>query len=131
MKMNAPLALALLSLTAAAHADWTRIEHGSSDVALYIDKESQQPSGRGSVLMWHLADYAAPQDYYGKPFRSIKGQNEYDCDKGVMRDMLHFWHQDGMGSSHMVQASYKPGHWAAPAEGSAEQTLMRVACGKK
>ena len=78
--------------------------------------------------MWHLVDYAKAQDYDGKPFRSIKGQNEYHCGKGEQRDTLHLWHQGEMGSSHMVQAAYKPGPWIVPAEGSIEHSLMRVAC---
>lgn len=120
--------LAMLTLAGAAHAEWTLVDHASKDVTLYVEKESHKPTGRGSVVMWHLVDYAAVQDYEGKPFRSIKGQDEYDCGKGLRRDMLHFWHQDGMGNSHTVQVTYTPGPWAAPSAGSIEYSLMRAAC---
>ena len=131
MKMNALLALTLLSLAGAARAEWTLVEHPSKDLKLYYDKESHQPSGTGTVLIWHLVDYATPQDLNGKPFSSVKGQSEYDCDKGLRRDMMHLWHQDGMGNSHMVHVTYKPGPWGPATAGSTEQTLMRLACGKK
>ena len=131
MKKTLLPVLAALSLAGPAYAEWTRINHPSGDVTLYVEKESHKPTGRGSFVMWHLVDYATAQDYEGKPFRSIKGQNEYDCAKGLRRDMLHLWHQDAMGNSHMVQAAYKPGPWIAPSEGSIEHSLFRAACADK
>lgn len=131
MKKKILVLIAMAILAGAAHADWIRIEHGETSVSLYIDQDSRLPSGRGSIVMWHLVDYATAQDYEGKPFRSIKGQNEYDCGQGTRRDLLHLWHQEAMGNSHMVQAAYVPGPWTAPAEGSIEHTLLRVACLKK
>lgn len=131
MKMNSLWALALLALTSAAHADWTPVEYASNELKLYIDKDSHQPSGTGTMLLWHLMDYVKPQDLNGKAFSSIKGQGEYDCDKGLRRDMMHLWHQDAMGNSHMVHVTYKPGPWGPVPKSGIEQTLARIACGKK
>ncbi len=130
MKKNL-LLISLALLTTVAHADWTRVEQASSELTLYVDHESRKDTGYGSTLMWYLLDYAALQDYQGKPFHSVKGQDEYDCTKGVRRDLLHFWHQDGMGNSRMMQAEYTPGPWIAPAEGSVHQVLLQIACAKK
>mgnify|MGYP006304648947 CR=1 FL=1 len=123
-------ALALSSLAGVAHAEWSRIDYASKELTLYIDKESHQPSGTGTMLLWHLMDYATPQDINGKAFISIKGQGEYNCEQGIRRDMMHLWHQESMGNSHMAHVTYKPGPWGTPAKGSIEQTLMRIACGK-
>ncbi len=122
------LALAALLMAGAAQADWTRVEHAARDYALYIDKETLRPSGTGTMLLWHLLDYTIAQDYDGKPYLSLKGEIEYDCDKGLKRNQMHLRHQDGMGSSHLVHAAYKPGPWGAPAEGTHETTLMRIVC---
>jgi hypothetical protein len=111
-----------------AHADWVRVEHSAKELHLYIDAETRQDSGHGSIVMWHLVDFNSDQDYNGKPFRSIKGQDEYDCGQGLRRDVFHLWHQDNMGASHMAHAAYKPGPWTTPSQGSVEQTLMRLAC---
>ena len=116
------------SVAAAAHADWTRVEHPSKEYALYIDKETLRPSGTGTVLLWHLLDYTIAQDYDGKAYLSLKGETEYDCEKGVRRTQMHLRHQDGMGSSHLVHAAYKPGPWGPPLAGTHEQTLMRLVC---
>jgi hypothetical protein len=130
MKKKLYLLIALCSVTGWVYADWTRIEHSGKELSLYIDTETRQDSGRGTILMWHLVDFKADQDFNGSPFRSIKGQDEFDCDKGVRRDMFYLWHQDGMGASHMVHAAYKPGPWAPVVNGSVQQTLMRMVCSK-
>lgn len=122
------LMLAAVTFSASAHAEWARVEHSASDFALYIDKETLQPSGTGTMVLWHLQDYTNAQDYDGKPYLSIKGQVEYDCEKGIKRSQMHLRHQDGMGNSHLVHAAYKPGPWGPVVEGSHEQTLMRIVC---
>lgn len=128
MMKNLLLLVMLSSFVGMAHADWVRIDHTAKEINLYIDAETRQDSGRGSIVMWHLVDFNSDQDYSGKPFRSIKGQDEYDCEKGVRRDVFHLWHQDSMGASHMAHAAYKPGPWTIPTQGSVEQTLMRLVC---
>ena len=130
MKKKLYLLLALCCVTGWVHADWSRIEHSSSELSLYVDSETRQDSGRGTIVLWHLVDFNANQDFSGAPYRSIKGQDEYDCEKGMRRDMFHLWHQDNMGASNMVHAAYKPGPWTTPTQGSVEQTLMRLACSK-
>ncbi|MEY4467084.1 MAG: hypothetical protein RIR21_877 [Pseudomonadota bacterium] len=130
MKKKLFCLLALCSVTGWVHADWSRVEHSSKELSLYVDSETRQDSGRGTIVLWHLVDFKSNQDLSGSPYRSIKGQDEYDCEKGVRRDMFHLWHQDSMGASTMVHAAYKPGPWTTPAQGSVEQTLMRLACSK-
>ncbi len=125
------LPLILATAASAAHADWSKLEHASEEFSLYVDRDSRKSSGVGLFQMWHLLDYKTSQEVDGKPFRSLKGQDEYDCDRRVRRDVLHMWHQDGMGNSHNVKSAYKPGPWLAPEPGSAAETLMRVACGDK
>lgn len=125
------LLLSLFCAATAAHADWTRLEHADKTLALYADTDTRKDSGNGTVLIWHLVDYQSAQDFEGKSFRSIKGQNEYDCTKGVSRELMHLWHRDSMGNSQLVQATYVPTAWLPPEAGSITQTLMQVACGKK
>ncbi len=125
--------LALMSLVLfanCAHADWTRTDFASDKVAVYVDRDSLKSAGVGIMQMWHLYDFTSPQDYSGKPYLSYKGQDEYDCERGLRRDMMNLYHKDGMGNSQMVQAEYKPGPWTRPDAGSAQESLLRIACGK-
>ncbi len=129
--MKKTLALLAFALIATqAHADWTRTDFSSDKVAVYYDRDSHKAAGVGIFQMWHLYDFVSAQDYSGKPYLSYKGQDEYDCDRGVRRDIMTLYHKDGMGNSQMVQAEYKPGPWTKPEAGSAQESLLRIACGK-
>lgn len=130
MKKILPL-ITLLSAATVAHADWSRIEQADNSLTLYADMETRKDSGHGTVTLWHLLDYQAPQELEGKSFRSIKGQNEYNCADGVSREMMYLWHRDAMGNSQLVQATYVPTAWLAPEAGSIKQTLMQTVCGTK
>jgi hypothetical protein len=122
------LLLALALNTAAAHAEWTKIDYSSNEVTLYIDRSTAEKSGPRMVLIWHIADYATPQDIQGKPFKSIKFRQDYNCDKGLFRDMLRSWHREGMGNSITVSWTHGPWGWTAPEPGSADEALVRAAC---
>jgi len=125
------LLIALFCAATAAHADWTRLDHADNSLTLYVDMETRKDSGHGSVMLWHLVDYQSKQSYEGKSFYSVKGQNEFNCAQGVSREMMYLWHQDKMGSSHVVQSTYVPTAWLAPEAGSIKQALMRIACSAK
>ena len=127
-KIFATVTLALLATQ--AHADWVRVDHPSDQLAVYIDRDSLKSVGVGIVQMWHLYDYKAAQDLSGQAYMSVKGQDEYECDKGARRDMLSFYHTGGMGNNKMVQAVYKPGPWVKPEAGSVDEALVRIACAK-
>ncbi len=124
------VSLSLALLAAQAQADWTRIDHPSNEVAVYIDRESLKASGVGLVQMWRLYDYGSAQDYSGKPYLSVKGNDEFDCERGLRREMMNLYHKDGMGNSQMVQAEYKPSAWVKPEAGSPHDSVIRIACGK-
>ncbi len=127
-KIFATLSLALLATQ--AHADWARVDVAADQLAVYIDRDSIKTVGVGIVQMWHLYDYKAEQDLDGRPYMSVKGQDEYECDKGAHRHMLSFYHTGGMGNNKMVQAVYQPGPWVNPGAGSVDETLVRIACAK-
>lgn len=125
------LSVVLASAAAGAHADWTKVDHPSKDFSLYIDRDTLKPAGVGIMQMWHMLDYAQAQQIDGKPFRSVKGQDEYDCDRQVRRDILYLWHDGPMGNSHNVKSAYKPGPWIKPEPGSPSEALLAVACPAK
>lgn len=125
------LALLLATVTVTAHAEWTRIEHPSKEFALYVEHDTLEKPGPDSAKLWHLLDYATPQSLDGRAYLSIKARDEYDCSRGMRRDLMHLWHSEKMADGTMLKAAYKPGSWTAPAAGSIEEVLMRVVCSKK
>ncbi|MCM0043934.1 MAG: hypothetical protein NBV65_04815 [Burkholderiaceae bacterium] len=125
------LSVVLVGAAAGAHADWTKVDHPSSEFSLYVDRDTLKSSGVGLMQMWHMLDYPQAQKIDGKPFLSVKGQDEYDCDKRVRRDVLYLWHEGGMGGSHSVKSAYKPGPWIKPEPGSHDESLLAIACPAK
>jgi uncharacterized GH25 family protein len=125
------LSVVLASVAAGAHADWMKVDHPSSEFSLYIDRDTLKTAGVGIMQMWRLVDYAQAQQIDGKPFLSVKGQDEYDCDKQVRRDVLYLWHEGAMGNSHNVKAAYNPGPWTKPEPGSHDESLLAIACPAK
>jgi hypothetical protein len=126
------LSMSLWLLAAGAHAaGWSRIDAPSADVRLYVDQSTAEKSGPGMVQLWHIADYAQPQDRDGKAYRSIKFRNEYDCDKGMVRDLLRSWHKEPMGEGLVVYWNHGPWPWTRPEAGSADETLLRATCTAK
>lgn len=124
------LIASLFVLSSAAHADWSKVETNNSDLTLYVDYESRVDSGHGTMVMWHMTDYAIAQSLGDKKFRSMKGKDEYDCAKDVSRELLYFWHPDPMGNSQMVNAAYVPTAWLKPEAGSLQRELIQIACKK-
>ncbi len=125
------LLTALALNTVAAYAEWKKIDYSSNEVTLYIDRSTAEKSGPNMVLLWHVADYATPQEIQGKAFKSIKFRHEYDCNKGMFRDMLRSWHSEPMGASITVAWTHGPWGWTKPEEGSADEALVRAACSGK
>jgi len=125
------LALLLATLTASAYAEWTRVEHPSKAFVLYVENDTIVAPDANSAKLWHLLDYAEPQSLDGRAFLSIKARDEYDCSRGMRRDLMHLWHVGNMADGTLLKAAYKPASWTAPAAGSVEETLMRMVCSKK
>ncbi len=122
------LALTMTLAAATAHAQWKPVDFADTGVKLYVDPSTAEKSGPRMTLLWHVADYATPQDRDGKAFKSIKFRNEYDCDKGMVRDMLRSWHKEPMGNGIVVYWNHGPWPWTTPEPGSIDETLLRAAC---
>ncbi len=126
------LSMSLSLLAVGAHAaGWSRIDAPSSDVKLFVDQSTAEKSGPGMVQLWHVADFAQPQDRDGKAYKSIKFRNEYDCDKGMVRDLLRSWHKEPMGEGLVVYWNHGPWPWTRPEAGSIDETLLRTTCAAK
>lgn len=126
------LSLSLLLLTGSAHAaGWSRVDSSATDYTLYVDPSTAAKSGPGMVQLWHVADYARPQDRDGKAYKSIKFRNEYDCDKGMVRDLIRSWHREPMGEGIVIYWNHGPWPWTRPETGSIDETLLHATCDAK
>jgi len=122
------LLVTLLGSSVAAHADWERMGSGPAASVLYKSAGTPELTGPDTFKLWHVVDYAADQDYGGKPFRSIKLNYEYDCGKQALREWLRVLHKDGMGGGLTVRWTHGPWPWVKPEAGSVDEALLNSMC---
>lgn len=122
------LLITLMSVALVAHADWEPMGAGPAQSTLYKSAGVPEPTGPDTFKLWHVVDYAADQDYEGKPFRSLKLNYEYDCGKQAIREWLRVLHKDGMGGGLTVYWTHGPWPWVKPDPGSVDEALLRGMC---
>lgn len=125
---KALLAIAFTAVASAAHADWARIDAPFPDLKLYIDHESIKKSSPGRLQVYHIIDYAQPQQKDGKDFRSEMFRYEYDCEKSEYREMGHTWHKGTMAGDKMIYFTEGAWAWTKPESGSVEDVLLKASC---
>ena len=126
--MKRMLPLVLLICASVAHADWTRLGSSAKDPALYVDAAGVEKTGPDTFKAWHVVDYAADQDYEGKPFRSMKLNYEYDCGRRMLREWLRVLHRDAMGGGLTVYWTHGPWPLVKPEAGSVDDALLAAMC---
>lgn len=126
--MKRLLLLCLLLCATVAHAGWVRLDSPMKDPVLYKDDGSIEKNGPDTFKAWHVVDYAADQDYEGKPFRSMKLNYEYDCGRQMIREWLRVLHKDAMGNGLTVYWTHGPWPLTKPEAGSVDAALLAAMC---
>jgi len=88
------------------------------------------------VKMWSLYDYKAKQvsKSTGKPFQSVKGQNEYDCKNVKERRLYYAHHSARLGGGDVVfsTADLAPSdQWDPISPRTTAEQLWKIACGRQ
>ncbi len=122
------ISAALLVSAASAHAEWQRIDASFADVTLFVDHESVKQVTERRVQLYHILDYKSLQQRDGREFRSEMFRYEYDCEKGMFREMGHTWHKGQMAGDKMVYFSEGSWYWTRPDAGSVEAALLASTC---
>lgn len=127
------LAALILTLTSTyVQADWVRITT-SQDAKLntYADPDTLLTLGTRVQLMT-LTDYQDAQVITGsQKFKSVKMQDEFNCDDGSGRHMNLNAMTDNMGKGTSVAVETKPAPLRAIRAASADGEMLRFACTRK
>ena len=129
------LTILLLATSGSALAKWVQVG-GNDDIATYVDPTTIRKSGN-KVKMWTLMDYSTQQqhkisDQTGKPYRSGKIQEEYDCKEEQSRMLYFSCHSENMGAGDVVcESSDATKNWIPVPPGSLEDTILKFACKKR
>jgi hypothetical protein len=126
--MKLLMTIALLAATLPATAEnWVRYAQ-SADLSRYYDKERVLLMS-GTAFIWDLHDLRAETaGIDGKPHRSVTYATEVNCRKELMRVLSYQQMAGGMGAGPMVAEQSLVGEWKSPAQQSAEERLMAIAC---
>jgi len=121
--MKKILALALLSLTLTAHADWQLFQQ-MEDGTWYVDPSTR--SGDKQVRMWILFDHREPVGAFG--VRSAKTLIETDCKEGWLREISLVVFNDQMAKGSILR-NVSPGTMKIyPQPGSAYEKIAQSLC---
>ena len=115
-----------------AAAKWVKIDSSAnrSGLDIYADPVTILRSGN-VVRMWDVRDFKTMQIVQGARFLSFKTQHEYDCKGARMRNLSVTSFSGNMGEGAVVRAASVPLAWESVAGNSAQQALLKFACGKK
>jgi len=83
------------------------------------------------VKMEVLFDFKTIQTQAGILYLSAKTRMEYDCAEQRFRGLAVMYFSGNMGSGNLLDRSSGKGKWLPVSPSSIDQTLWKVACGKK
>jgi hypothetical protein len=113
------------------YAEWLLVSgDDAAGLAVYIDTATIRQNGN-LAKMWQLYDYKTVQKVAGDALLSFKRFNEYDCKEERTRMLGYTWFSGNMGSGQVVYSTTEVQQWEPVVSRSINQTLWKVACGKK
>lgn len=114
-----------------AYANWVavggKVEAG---MGAYADLVTMRREG-DLVKMEVLFDFKTRQTKAGVSYSSANAQMEYDCAEQRFRGLAVMYFSGNMGSGNLLDRDSGKGKWLPVSPGSLDQTLWKVACGKK
>lgn len=127
---KAILMMLLAVVSSNAMAEWVKVG-GSDTLSIYADPTTIRKKSN-IVKMWNMFDLKAEQTVTGgKPFLSVKGQEEYDCKEEQVRILYESNHSRNMGSGEQVFSTANLGKWLPVPPDSGTKVLWNYACGKR
>ena len=117
---------ALLLLSSASGAAWTRVDTGEEFDA-YVDLATLRRHG-DVVHVFILLDYKDAQQWSDMVYWSLTANKEYECAKGQHRTPNRYFHAEQMGqpeSNYSVRGGMT---WSALSRDSVEEVFFQIAC---
>jgi hypothetical protein len=127
---KAILAMLLAVVSGSAAAEWIQIGNTES-TTIYADPATIHEAN-GMVKIWALFDLKTAVASPGAGlFMSSKAQYEYDCKEQRVRGLYYTLHAGNMAGGEIVGKTYGPTDWIPAATDILNESLWKLACGKK
>ncbi|MHB8915157.1 MAG: surface-adhesin E family protein [Thiobacillus sp.] len=125
------ITLTLAFLSTSTMAAWTRVTKSDVfGVTAYADHDTIQKSGN-KLSIWTLNDFNVMQEVDGVKYLSIKTQEEFNCDNGQTRSLMHIAYSGNMENGQVVNSYEKTDTWRPVKPGSIGERQSKEACGKR
>lgn len=111
-----------------AAVEWVKVG-GNESQTVYADLSSIHKIGTG-VKMWSMLDLQVADTTTGKPYLSMKMQNEFDCELEQYRFISSSNHSGNMGEGELVYRNASAAEWNIIPPASTAKTLWKTACKK-
>jgi hypothetical protein len=112
-------------------ATWTRVGKSEvSGVTVYVDYNTIQKSGN-KVKVWTLKDFKTVQEANGVKYSSFKIQEEFNCDGGLNRSLMHHAFSGSMGNGEIVNSYDNIDEWRPVKPRSIGELQSKAVCGNK
>jgi hypothetical protein len=105
---------------------------GESDsgTSVYADPTTMRREG-DLVKMWVLFDFKTVRTKEGVSYSSAKAHINYDCTEQRYEGLTVMYFSGNMGNGNLLDRSSGKGKWLRISPGSLDQSLWKLACGKK
>ena len=120
--------ITLLVASGNATAEWVNVASNNL-TTLYVDSATIRKKG-GIVKMWSLLNLNKSDTLGGQPYRSIKTQNEFDCEEELNRMLYNSYHPGNMGDGKAFAINSNLGEMVPVPPNSGNLILWKIACGK-
>jgi surface-adhesin protein E len=129
--MTRLLLITLLMLSGGpAFADWMSLGESDSGTTVYADPTTMRREG-DLVKMEVLFDFKTVRTKEGVSYLSAKAHMEYDCAVQRYEGLAVMYFSGNMGNGNVLDRSSGKGKWLRISPGSLDQSLWKLACGKK
>jgi hypothetical protein len=129
--MTRLLLITLLMLSGGpAFADWMSLGESDSGTTVYADPTTMRREG-DLVKMEVLFDFKTVRTKEGVSYLSAKAHMEYDCAVQRYEGLAVMYFSGNMGNGNLLDRSSGKGKWLRISPGSLDQSLWKLACGKK
>ena len=129
--MKKILVLLLLMVSTTVFAEWTEVGQSANGMTAYADFGTIKRKGN-KVKMWRLYDFKTVQKLENDRYLSEMRRGEYDCEEETIRQLDVHSYSGNMRQSEIVRSITNIKDEAESVmPGSINETLLKVACGKK
>jgi hypothetical protein len=128
---NVILIMLLAIVSSSAMAEWVEVQVSANDTVTAYAKVANIRKAGSRATMWSLFDHKIADEIFGKQYRSIMFQDEYNCKENLLRNLALSFYTGNMGDGEVIDTSSNTGKWQPVAPGTLEEALLKRACGKK